>query len=64
MAAALSQPALHQIGALWIMWTTTIATKPRLWRHVLPSHENETEIEDSHDFALFTAAFGLLRRCC
>jgi hypothetical protein len=42
---------------LWIQWTTTIATKPRLWRHVLRSHENEKVIEENHDLAFLTT-FG------
>jgi len=43
---------------LWIQWTTTIATKPHLWRHVLRSHENEKFIEESHDLAFLVTTFG------
>jgi hypothetical protein len=43
---------------LWIQWTTTIATKPRLWRHVLRSHENEKLIEEIHDLAFLVTTFG------
>jgi hypothetical protein len=49
---------------LWIQWTTTIATKPRPWGHVLPSTENEKPIEDSHDLAFLVATFGRLRCRC
>jgi hypothetical protein len=42
---------------LWIQWTTTIATKPRLWRHVLRSHENEKVIEENHDLAFLATTF-------
>jgi hypothetical protein len=43
---------------LWIQWTTTIATKPHLWRHVLRSHGNEKLIEESHDLAFIVTTFG------
>jgi hypothetical protein len=43
---------------LWIQWTTTIATKPRLWRHVLRSHENEKLTEESHDLAFLVTTLG------